>query len=138
MIRQRAAAISGKAVAAAVAIFLITAGAAFAAAVATGGGSLATGSVAASCQSSAITPDWTFAYDAGLPGYEITAVTLNGLQAGCLNRSVEVVLANASGGQVVAGSGTTPGTGTTATIALDTSFDMTSTWLSQLTVVIYG
>jgi hypothetical protein len=138
MSRRRAAAISGKALFAGVALFLATAGAAFAAVLGLSGGSMATGSVAASCQSSAITPVWTFAYDQTLPGYEITAVTLDGLQSGCLNRKVKVVLANATGGQVVAGSGTTPGSGTTATITLDTSFNMTSTWLSQLTVVIYG
>ncbi|MCU0297405.1 MAG: hypothetical protein MUF33_02655 [Candidatus Nanopelagicales bacterium] len=138
MIRQRIGTLSWKAVVAAAAIFLVTAGAAFASAMALSGGSLVTGSVAASCQSSTITPTWNFAYDQSIPGYEITAVTLDGLQAGCLDRSVKVVLADVNGVQVVAGSGTTPSSGTAATIALDTSFNLTSTWVRQLTVVVYG
>lgn len=102
------------------------------------GGGMGTGSVTADCQSGAITPSWVFTYDPAIPGYRITGVTLSGINSGCLNKNVKVVLATAAGVSSVVGSGTTPGAGSTATITLTTGHNMTSAWLGQLVVVIYA
>jgi hypothetical protein len=119
-------------------IFFATAGAAFAAALTVSGGGLGTGSVATSCQTSTITPTWILTYDAATPGYRITGVTLNGLETGCLNRSVRVVVADAAGTQVASGTGTTPESGSTADVVFGTAFTMGSPWLLQTTVMIYA
>lgn len=121
-----------------VVVLLLGVGVAWAANIGLTQGTLGTGSVAAGCQSATLTPTWTYTYDPTIPGYRITAVTLSGLDSGCLNKNVKVVLANASGVSQVVGSGTTPGSGTTATITLTTGFDMNATWISQLVVVIYS
>lgn len=119
-------------------IFFATAGAAFAATLAMSGGGLGTGSVATSCQTSTITPTWILTYDAATPGYRITGVTLSGLESGCLNRSVRVVVADAAGAQVASGTGTTPGSGSTAEVTFAAAFTMGSPWLLQTTVMIYA
>lgn len=137
MNRHRVAKRPWTSIIAAAAILVITAGAAFATAFTIAGGSLVTGSATATCQSSTVTPTWEYAYDPSIPGYEITGVTLDGLQGGCLDRSVKVVLADVNGVEVVAGSGLTPNSGTSATVALDTSFNLTSASLRQLTVIVY-
>ena len=126
------------AVAVAFGLFVATAGAAFAATLTLGAGFLATGSRSTSCQTSTLTPTWVLTYDAGTPGYRITAVTLQGLSTGCLDRSVKVVVADAAGTQVATGSGTTPGSGTTATVTLTTPLPLSSPWPSQLSVVVYA
>lgn len=127
-----------KAIAVAVVLFFATAGATFAAVVTLAAGGLGTGSVGTSCQTSAITTTWDLTYDASVPGYTITGVTLNGLQSGCLDRSVRVVVANASGTEITSGTGTTPNSGTTATVTFSSAFTMGSPWLSQVSVMIYA
>lgn len=121
-----------------VAVMLLVVGVAWAANIGLTQGTLGTGSVAADCQSATLTPSWTYAYDPTIPGYGITAVTLSGLDSGCLNKNVKVVLADSSGVSQITGSGTTPGSGTTATIPLSSTFSMGSTWISQIIVVIYS
>jgi len=112
-------------------------GVAIAAGLNTNGGGIGTGSVTADCQTGAITPSWVFTYDSTIPGYRITGVTLTGINSGCLNKNVKVVMATAAGVSSVVGSGTTPGAGSTATITLTTGHNMASTWLGQLVVVVY-
>lgn len=129
---------TSKALALAAALFLGTAGAAFAATLALNARGLGTGSVTTDCQSSAVTTSWVVEYDPATPGYQITGVTLDGLTAGCLDRSVTVVVADASGAQVATGTGTTPNSGSSATVDFGTPFVLGSPWLSQATVMVYA
>ncbi len=101
-------------------------------------GALGTLTATADCQSATLTPTWTFAYDPTLPGYRINAVVLDGLQSGCLDKNVLVVLADASGVSQATGTGTTPASGTTALIAISPGFDLSLTWVSQLTLTVYS
>ena len=133
--------LSWKAITLAILLFVATAGVAFAATLTLTGGHLGTGSVSTNCQSSTLTPSWVFTYNKNLatPGYQITGITLSGLEAGCLDRSVTVVISNvAAGTELTRGTGTTPAEGDSVTVTFATPFTMGTTWLRQITVVVYA
>lgn len=70
----------------------------------------------ASCQASG-TPTGTYsvAYDSTLPGYKVSGVTVTGIDAGCVGKTVSVALTGAAGAIVGAQlSGTAPVGGTLA------------------------
>ncbi|HVM18250.1 MAG TPA: hypothetical protein VM290_11770 [Gaiellaceae bacterium] len=79
---------------------------AFAATLAVGSQSLSAGSAAVgSCDADGVSVSYTTAYDAALPGYKVTAVTVSGIDAtNCANRALKVDLVNAA--NVSIGSGT--------------------------------
>ena len=89
------------------------------------------------CQTSAVTTDWLYNYDDTLPGYRVTAVELDGLDAGCLNKNIEATLADSGGASVTSGSNLTPGSGTSVTVIFTPGFDLSLTWVSDLIVTIY-
>jgi hypothetical protein len=70
----------------------------------------------ASCQASGTpTGTYTVAYDATLPGYKVSGVTVTGIDAGCVGKTVSVALTGAAGAIVGAQlSGTAPAGGTLA------------------------
>lgn len=117
---------------------LAGAGAALAASFGANQGQLGSASLSADCQSTTITPTWAIAYNASIPGYQVMSVELSGLETTCLNKNVKVVLADSSGVSQVVGSGTTPGSGSTASITLASPHSLTSTWPVQLIVIIYS
>jgi hypothetical protein len=74
-------------------------------------------SVVAACQAGTINATYTLTYAAALPGYKVTTVTLNGLQAGCWSKAYKVTLSGAAGASLAEITGTTPGAGTIVTVA---------------------
>ena len=90
---------------------ILAAGAVLAATLPLSAGQLGTTVATADCQSASLSPSWAYEYDADLPGYRINAVILDGLQVGCLDKSVQVVLADSSGTAQAYGAGTTPSSG---------------------------
>jgi hypothetical protein len=70
----------------------------------------------ASCQASGTpTGTYTVAYDSTLPGYKVSGVTVTGIDAGCVGKTVSVALTGAAGAIVGAQlSGTAPAGGTLA------------------------
>ena len=70
----------------------------------------------ASCQASGTpTGTYTVAYDSTLPGYKVSGVTVTGIDAGCVGKTVSVALTGAAGAIIGAQlSGTAPAGGTLA------------------------
>lgn len=120
-------------------LVLISAGAGIAASLGVPGTDLGISSVDANCQSvttNPITPSFNYEYEPSTPGFVISAVTLSGLQASCLNKDVTIVLADAAGTSIATATGTTPASGTTATIPLTTQYSMASAFPIQLTIAV--
>lgn len=81
-------------------------------------GSLGAGNTSvASCQSGTLTVSYTTAYDSVIPAYEVTQLTVDGLQSGCYSKPYRIVLVNASNVSLAEVTGTTPGSGTSFTSA---------------------
>ena len=69
-------------------------------------------SVVAACQSGTMNVAYTPAYSASLPGYNVTSITISGLQAGCYSKNYRVTLSGAAGASLGEVTGTAPTTGT--------------------------
>jgi hypothetical protein len=72
----------------------------------------AASSVIAACQSGSMNVVYTPVYSAPLPGYNVSTVTINGLQAGCYGKSYRVTLSGAAGASLGEATGTAPSSGT--------------------------
>jgi hypothetical protein len=73
-------------------------------------------SVVAACQAGTLNATYTPTYAAAQPGYQVTTVTLTGLQAGCFSKPYKVTLSGAAGASLGEVTGTTPASGTTVAI----------------------
>jgi hypothetical protein len=101
-------------------------------------GQLGTSVVDADCQTATIDTDWAFGYDAAIPGYGITGVILDGLDAGCLDKGIRVVLADSSGAEKASGVGLTPSAGTSTLVLLSPGFELSDPWIGQISIVIHS
>lgn len=99
---------------------------------------IASGSVLADCQATPISADWEYAYDPSIPGYRISSVVLDGLQPGCLSKGLRVAVADPTGAELSAGTGLTPGSGTTVSVPLSPGVDLSAASPDQLGVVIHS
>ena len=99
---------------------------------------IASGSVLAECQTTPISTDWEYAYDPSIPGYRISSVELDGLQPGCLSKGLRVAVADSTGAELSAGTGLTPGSGTTVSVQLSPGVDLSAASPDQLGVVIHS
>lgn len=99
---------------------------------------IASGSALADCQAAPISTDWEYAYDSSIPGYRISSVVLDGLQPGCLSKGLRVAVADPTGVELSAGTGLTPGSGTTVSVPLSPGVDLSAASPGQLGVVIHS
>ena|SRR5437588_1745229 len=81
----------------------------------------AASAVVAACQSSTMTVVYTPAYSAPLPGYNVTSVTINGLQSTCYGKSYRVTLSGAGGASLGEATGTAPSAASVGPISITTS-----------------
>jgi hypothetical protein len=76
-------------------------------------------SAVAACQAGTLTASYATTYDATVPGYEVTSVTVNGLDTtsgtNCASKAYKITLTGASNASLVETTGTTPASGTTFT-----------------------
>jgi hypothetical protein len=70
----------------------------------------------AACQSTALTTAYATVYDSTVPGYEVTTITVTGLDTtsptNCANKPYKITLTNSSNASLGEVSGTTPASGT--------------------------
>jgi hypothetical protein len=91
----------------------------------------------ASCQASGTpTGTYTVAYDSTLPGYKVSGVTVTGIDAGCVGKTVSVALTGAAGAIIGAQlSGTAPAGGT---LALTPASTISAALVTGVSVAING
>jgi hypothetical protein len=91
----------------------------------------------ASCQASGTpTGTYTVAYDSSIPGYKVSGVTVTGIDAGCVGKTVSVALTGAAGAIVGAQlSGTVPAGGT---LALTPASTTSAALITGVSVAING
>lgn len=76
--------------------------------------------VVAACQSGTLTASYATAYDSTVPGYEVSVVTINGLDTAtsptnCASKSFKVILTGSGNSSLGEVTGTTPASGTSFT-----------------------
>ena len=91
--------------------------------------------VVASCQSTPVRATYSPTYDATVPGYSSTTVTITGLAAGCLNKAYRVTLTDATNASLGEATGTTPTSGTSMAV---TFTSVSATTIGGLAAVISG
>lgn len=85
---------------------------------------IGTTSVATSCQSAAMSVDFTTTLDAATPTYQITDVVLGEIDAGCLGRHVQLRLTASNGNTVFAQGSGTINSLPTSSIVLDSAYQL--------------
>jgi hypothetical protein len=68
--------------------------------------------VVAACQGGTLNATYTSTYSSSQPGYQVTTVTMTGLQSGCYSKAYKVTLSGAGNTSLGEGTGTTPASGT--------------------------
>jgi hypothetical protein len=92
----------------------------------------------AACQSGTLTATYATAYDSAVPAYEVTTVTVNGLQSGCYSLPYRITLTGAANASLVEVTGTTPGSGTSFTTSSVASSNISAASVTGIHVVITG
>lgn len=69
--------------------------------------------VVAACQSGTMNVTYAPGYSSSVPGYNVTSVTITGLQSGCYGKSFRVTVHGSGGTSLGEGTGTAPTSGTT-------------------------
>jgi hypothetical protein len=77
--------------------------------------------VVAACQAGTMNVTYTPSYSSALPGYNVTAMTVAGLQAGCYSKSYRVTVSGAAGASLAEVTGTAPTSGTTIALTVTAS-----------------
>jgi hypothetical protein len=92
----------------------------------------------AACQSGTLTSSYATTYDSTIPGYEVTTVTIGGLQSGCYSKAYKITLTNSSNVSLVETTGTAPASGTTITTSSLATSNVPASILSGIHVTITG
>jgi hypothetical protein len=82
-------------------------------------------SAVAACQSTTLAASYTTAYDSAIPGYEVTVVTISGLDTtsgtNCASKAYKITLTGSANASLAEVTGTTPASGTSFNANLATS-----------------
>jgi len=77
--------------------------------------------VVAACQAGAMNVTYTPSYSSALPGYNVTAMTITGLQSGCYSKNYRVTVSGAASASLAEVTGTAPTSGTTIALTVSAS-----------------
>ncbi len=99
-------------------------------------------SAVAACQSATLTMSYTTAYDSAVPGYEVTAVNVSGLDTtsgtNCASKAYKITLTGSGNTSLLESTGTTPASGTTFSTASLASSNVLATNVTGIHVTIAG
>ena len=100
-------------------------------------------SAVAACQAATLTASYATAYDATVPGYEVTTVTVNGLDTttvptNCASKAYKITLTGASNAALIETTGTTPASGTPFSTASFATSNVSATSVTGIHVTVAG
>jgi len=99
-------------------------------------------SAVAACQAGALSVSYTTAYDSAIPGYEVSQVTVSGLDTtsptNCANKGYKITLTNSSNVSLAEATGTTPASGTSFNTSSLATSNVPATNVTGVQVTIAG